>query len=297
MGRLKRLINLFFTRQALCRFPCGAMGSVTGSPVDHAMVGSSCMCIERLEDLKAYDVVYVSPHLDDVAFSCTGHIQEQRRRGLRVLVVTVFTGRGEGPARNEFADYRPRLEEDELAMKILGVYWFYGGFEEVIFRHNVAHRAQCVPLHITVACFAAWFCSADANATLVRRMAELLQDIVSKVSCSWLLGPAGIGFHADHLLTHRACLEVAVPRMSFYYDWPYCIYAPLRSRLMTPHLLNTSLEEFNVEGEALQTRRDAVVIYATQVTPIFGSTDKAIALIESDPFERILHKHEVPRWS
>ncbi len=38
------------------------------------------------------DRLYLSPHLDDVALSCGGSIAKDREAGLRVLVVSVFSG-------------------------------------------------------------------------------------------------------------------------------------------------------------------------------------------------------------
>eukprot|EP00929_Paragymnodinium_shiwhaense_P043467 TRINITY_DN22351_c0_g1_i2.p1 TRINITY_DN22351_c0_g1~~TRINITY_DN22351_c0_g1_i2.p1 ORF type:complete len:256 (+),score=38.41 TRINITY_DN22351_c0_g1_i2:80-847(+) len=216
--------------------------------------------------------------------------QAQKAQGLRVLIVTIFTSKGEGVPRNPFADYQPRLEEDMAAMRVLGVDWFYGGFEEVVFRHSVADKSICVSLHIALACFAAWFCASDANAQLVRQIGQLLQEVVRKVKCQWLVGPTAIGYHADHLLAHRACREVDVPWTSFYYDWPYCTYpALLRARLGAAHLRDSSLEEVKVQDDLLRLRTAAVLAYASQVGPIFGSPENAKKLIESDPFERILH--------
>lgn len=41
---------------------------------------------------KPYNHVYLSPHLDDVIFSCGSAISKQHRIGDSILVITIFAG-------------------------------------------------------------------------------------------------------------------------------------------------------------------------------------------------------------
>src|SRR2546421_13050558 len=100
-------------------------------------------CVVHIDDLRqihdAYDHIYLSPHLDDVALSCGGAVAHDVEMGMRILVVTICTavpapeaqfssfvqemhGRwGLAPSKVVTA----RLDEDLQAMELLGVdsYW------------------------------------------------------------------------------------------------------------------------------------------------------------------------------
>jgi len=194
---------------------------------------------------------------------------------------------------NVFARLGPRLAEDASCMAALGVDWHHAGFEELIFRRAVSHKTSCVPLHIGVACCLAWFCSASTNSELVARLGKYLKDVLSKTRCEWLIGPAGIGFHADHLLVHRACREAVAARpcdvtLWFYHDFPYWVHCPLRQ----PRLVALGRSgrhrtvEIHAQGEELALRKEMVVMYESQLDDCFGSREQAEALLDRYPQER-----------
>src|SRR5690242_1852845 len=94
-----------------------------------------------------YDYIYISPHLDDVAFSCGGTICTYKAQGLRVLVVTLFAGDPQLPfpplaqtyhqlwqVPEGISPYQIRREEDEKAMSALGVDYLWLNWLEVIYR-------------------------------------------------------------------------------------------------------------------------------------------------------------------
>jgi hypothetical protein len=84
-----------------------------------------------------YDAIYFSPHLDDAVYSCAGRIAQQRRRGLRVLVVTVF-GEGEDPAFSRLAarygDFQARRAEDRAALARLDADYVWFNHPDCLFR-------------------------------------------------------------------------------------------------------------------------------------------------------------------
>src|SRR6185312_13761100 len=81
-----------------------------------------------------YAFIYLSPHLDDVAFSCSGSICAQQAQGLHALVVTLCAGNPEPPfsplaqachqlwqVPEGVPPYQARQREDEQAMAVLAV--------------------------------------------------------------------------------------------------------------------------------------------------------------------------------
>src|SRR5579883_735971 len=94
-----------------------------------------------------YDYIYLSPHCDDVAFSCAGTICAYKAQGLHQLVVTLFTAEPQPPfsplaqAYHQLwkipegtSPYRLRRSEDEQAMAALGVEYIWLDWPEVIYR-------------------------------------------------------------------------------------------------------------------------------------------------------------------
>jgi len=84
----------------------------------------------------------VSPHLDDVAASCSGRILQQVDNGESVLIVTVFTAtpvRGPTLFSNDLKpilNYKRRREEDTRAMQRMGVDYLWLEHPEFLFRNK-----------------------------------------------------------------------------------------------------------------------------------------------------------------
>jgi len=58
-------------------------------------------------------ILYLSPHLDDVVFSCLSHLLTQSTEGNRTIVATIFT---EG-------DHDRRKEEEEHTIASVVLLW------------------------------------------------------------------------------------------------------------------------------------------------------------------------------
>eukprot|EP00928_Gymnodinium_smaydae_P070486 TRINITY_DN54312_c0_g1_i1.p1 TRINITY_DN54312_c0_g1~~TRINITY_DN54312_c0_g1_i1.p1 ORF type:complete len:311 (-),score=56.95 TRINITY_DN54312_c0_g1_i1:42-854(-) len=249
--------------------------------------------------LRGYDAIYVSPHLDDVAFSCAGLILEQRAQGLRILVVTIFTHADPRRCANEYSNYAPRFQEDEASMRLLGADFLYADFEDMVFRSGVAERSCCVALRLLPPWIAGMCCAPSGAASgLPERLARCLCDILARTGCTWLLGPAAMGYHPDHLLVHDACraakLRVPSIRLSFYDDWPYRTMALLRlPRLLVSSLRRRKVKELRLSDELLRRKEAAVCCYVSQVGPLFGGGDAArgakvlAAKLRADRHERL----------
>lgn len=252
---------------------------------------------------RQYDIVYVSPHLDDVAFSCATKIRRQLAEGLRVLVITIFTGgvgQGGGPL-NSFASMDARIDEDKAAMALLGVDFLHAGFKEVIFRCGIT-TPGCVPARLALGVCSAWFCEPRANRELVRCVREYLEGVLAETACTWLVGPAGIGYHPDHLIVHRACRDIEPRtfglRRWYYYDMPYCTYALLREprlaflRRRLPK--QVGVETVSPVGDEIRHQEGAIMVYASQLEPCFGGKEKAERLLQAYPETRFIASEELP---
>jgi hypothetical protein len=140
--------------------------------------------------------LYVSPHLDDVAFSCAASLLQ--RRG-RVIVATVFT-EGKGSAA--------RRAEDRKALK---------GFEVVHLGFiDAPDRLRIKPG------FTSLVLKPKVDRGLVQRIRQVLRPLLREAGRVYF--PLGIGGHIDH----RTVFEAHPPHARFYEDRPYALAEPLR---------------------------------------------------------------------
>ena len=138
--------------------------------------------------------LYVSPHLDDVAFSCAASILKRRDR---VIVATVFT-EGKGSATRRAEDRRAFTDTVHL------------GFLDAPERLRIRPSFTSLVLEPRV------------DRLLVQRIRRALQPLVKQADRVFF--PLGIGGHIDH----RTVFEAHPPGAYFYEDRPYALAAPLR---------------------------------------------------------------------
>ncbi len=213
--------------------------------------------------------LFVSPHLDDVAFSCAGTLQNLLSSGWNVCHCTIFTASVPNP--QGFAlrcqtdkgiapetDYMAlrRLEDDDFA-RLLGIadvrHWPFA---------EAPHRGYESP--------SALFAGVHNGDEVWKPIAEGLQDLVSLLDVSLVFAPQGLGNHADHLQVIAAVREaVADDLVCWYPDMPYAMREPnaLPSALVPLGLteLATALSE-----EMLTRKIAGACAYQSQIGFQFG---------------------------
>src|SRR5690349_5459067 len=165
-----------------------------------------------------YDEIYISPHMDDAAYSCGGRILQSRAQGKTVLVVTVFgNGKAELDAGDTgtFSDYGKRLQEELAVMARLDADLIFLNAPELIFRKNsvatiVRYALPFLPL---------------TSPTHDELFATLLELVEARLAPSGqLFFPLAVGFHPDHRILFdvgRSLHSLARYRITFYEDVPY----------------------------------------------------------------------------
>lgn len=218
-----------------------------------------------------YEYVYVSPHLDDVAFSCSGGICAQRAQGLRVLVVTLFTGNPEPPfsplaqachqlwqVPEGVSPYQARQAEDEQAMAALGVDYLWLNWLEAIYR--LPTLSDFSEINDSQADF--------EHDPIFTPLCQWLTDLHTAYPRATIVVPLGIGAHRDHRLLFQAALRVLDrATLLFFEDFPYAAYTPEETaELVKLHDL-VSLE-VDISG-FLPLRIYATGLYASQHSMLF----------------------------
>jgi hypothetical protein len=154
------------------------------------------MKVSGLDQLGAYDTVYVSPHARDAAASCFERMTAEAGRGRRVLVVIVFTT--EPGATGCDAD----VLDLGLAAAPL---------------RDPAYRSLRGVL----------FDRVPADAEAVERAAWAFNEVGHRTRAKRVYLPLAAGGHADHVVAHDAALRVfhggAGRDVYFYEDRPYAL--------------------------------------------------------------------------
>jgi LmbE family N-acetylglucosaminyl deacetylase len=209
----------------------------------------------------------LSPHLDDVAFSCGGAARRLADAGWEAVLCTVFTrsvpdpqgfalacqlDKGLGPE----VDYMAlRRGEDAEAAGHLGA-------SEVLWLDlpEAPHRGY----GSAPALFGPLSPEDDVQPELEAALAPLLasHDIV--------LAPQGIGGHVDHRLVRDAVLRLApAARTAWYRDAPYAVRHP--EARPAPEVAEAGREAAVPLGEgALEAKLGACAAYASQLGFQFG---------------------------
>jgi LmbE family N-acetylglucosaminyl deacetylase len=218
------------------------------------------------------DAIYLSPHLDDAAFSCGGQIHARARRGERVSIVTVFAG--PAPPAAELSPFASdlhrrwgldsgdavatRRDEDRQAAQSLGAACVQLDLPDAIYR--VDQRGE--PIY---SAFAALFRDPSADDDAVE--SPLRAALRALPETAFVAAPLGVGGHVDHAIVHRLAREVMQrDRLWFYEDFPYAESWRVRRRALARHRGWETRAE-TIDDVDLDAKCRAIACYASQLGP------------------------------
>ena len=211
--------------------------------------------------------LFLSPHLDDVAFSCGGLAALLSDAGWHTILATVFT-RSIVPAQG-FAlacqldkgltadvDYMAlRRQEDLHAAALLGftaVHW--------LDLPEAPHRGYTSA--------SALFNAILPADTIAQHVAAAFAQLDSARQIALVLAPQGLGAHVDHQIVVQAALQTFPSnRLAFYRDTPYAIRNPHARPLAG---VPTYPETIVPIGDVLERKIAASAAYASQIGFQFG---------------------------
>lgn len=215
--------------------------------------------------------LFLSPHLDDVVFSCGATLALWLQHGWEALVVTVFTGNTASP--RGFAlqcqtskgippevDYMAlRRAEDKMALAHLGqsslLHWEF---------LEAPHRGYNSPPDL--------FAGVKEGDAVWHPITESLrhwEDLDGSLGFDAVFAPQGLGNHVDHLHVIHALRSFPPERVHWYRDTPYAIREPEAnySPLLPPDLVTRSV---TFDQKILDQKIAACCAYASQIGFQFG---------------------------
>lgn len=236
--------------------------------------------------------LFLSPHLDDVAFSCGGTVAALAASGWRCIIATAFTKSTVKPTGFALAcqtdkgiaadvDYMAvRRMEDAVATAALGAEPRWLDLPEA------PHRGYRSAADL--------FAGIQPHDEIHEALAGQLGELCQSLGPARVFAPQGLGNHADHLELIRAvCMSLPVDDTVWYRDTPYAI----RSPGAIPHAVTAGRPEFRIPiGGHLTSKLTACAAYQTQLGFQFGGDGAmrealaAFALVEGkgQPAERFL---------
>jgi LmbE family N-acetylglucosaminyl deacetylase len=226
------------------------------------------------EIAKKHRHIFLSPHFDDVVYSCGGTLGVQVSTGLHPLVITVFAGvpsptlelspfaaeiqRGMGFRQNAQIAVNTRRDEDARALDYLNADYLWLEYLDAIYRGTPAsYTAEGQLIGGDVHPGDLW---------IDRELAQNLVALHDRLPDAVWYAPLGIGRHVDHQIVCSA-IDRLIQRganVKLYEDFPY---------VLTDNALEERLNEFGgtlepalVEmSEMLHLRQEASGMYTSQI--------------------------------
>lgn len=212
--------------------------------------------------------IYLSPHLDDAAYSCGGLLWTQTQAGEEVGVWTLFAGDPPAGRLSPFAEHMhalweirdrsfgDRRAEDHRVCAMLGAKYRHFSFRDCIYRRG-GPRARF--LYPTDKHIFGKLSRADSG------LAEELVDEVTRAlpPGAQLVCPLGLGNHVDHLLTRLVAERLGRPLL-YYEDFPYALQEPGKNDKVLASAWESEI--FPLSPAALNTWQAAVAAYVSQLS-------------------------------
>ena len=85
-----------------------------------------------------YNIIFISPHLDDAVYSCSQIIREKAIIHNKILIITIFTHYPKSNSTNPFVNGQVRINEDKEICKSLGVDYMHLDYSELMIRNKLS---------------------------------------------------------------------------------------------------------------------------------------------------------------
>lgn len=207
--------------------------------------------------------LFLSPHLDDVAFSCGGTVAWLAAAGWRCVVATVFTRSVPDPGGFALAcqlDKGLSADVDYMALR---------RDEDAAFAREVGAEPVWLDLpeapHRGYASAAALFEPPRGDDPIAAALDRALADVVRRVAPSHVFAPLALGGHVDHVLVADAVRRSATRTpLARYRDAPYALRHADDGR---------AAQSVAFDEDALARKLDGCAAYRTQLAFQWGGVD------------------------
>lgn len=234
---------------------------------------------------------FISPHLDDAAFSA-GELIIRLAKNIDVTVVNVFTKAGGGKdslsaraylkqanAKDKTAFFQERIAEDNAAFSPKNVKIVNLGFEDALWRVDEMGKLLYPTYRLHVI-------SGNISKRDKKNVAKITQSIGNLFSGHdsnfVIFAPAGIGKHIDHIVARISVSKF--PNVIYWADFPYRIKSGnanefIKKHRFTPRFLSIqSIEKkelcMNYKTQVNQVINDERLFFESELYFLPGATEK-----------------------
>jgi LmbE family N-acetylglucosaminyl deacetylase len=231
--------------------------------------------------------LFISPHLDDVAFSCGGTFAKLASENWRTILCTIFTKSVLNPKNfalrcqtdknlSPAIDYmKLRRSEDYQAAEILNA-------------AEVLHLNFLEAPHRGYESAPELFAGVKEGDEIWRPVTEHLDLLREIHQPDLVFAPQGLGNHADHLQTIRAVREVFPAEKAFWYrDTPYSIRQPYATE--SDLLPSEAAKTFCDIEPYLDLKIAASTAYQSQINFQFGGAESLKTQLQAFHREEAAH--------
>lgn len=220
--------------------------------------------------------IYLSPHLDDVVYSCGGLIWERVQLGDRVSVWTIFSGDPDHLPLSTFAQslhtrwgidgdrLTSRRYEDVRACNKLGVTAQHMRHPEAVYRVESQDRAHLYPTEASV-----FGVVSKGDEDLIRMLKNEIAGALPRDAT--VVVPLALGNHVDHVILHQVSAQLINP-LRFYADFPYVLKE--LDALDTALKRNLHFKHYPLSDEAIANWIAAIREYKSQFSTFWSSEDE-----------------------
>lgn len=202
---------------------------------------------------------FLSPHPDDAVWSCGGRIAKLIKAGNHVTIVTIFDG--DPPIKLKYEKWRTiaspalRRVENHSALRMLGAHHISLGFVDAALRTKNNHPVYPTPEHLLNDLH-------QDDEALIEKLSSRLQDVLYDDTDNIAINaPLGLGGHVDHILLHKAVMQITPKFVIWYEDFPYPFIKPGSN--FTPAWKSVNIEDWLNAG----------LCYRSQIIRFWGNNN------------------------
>lgn len=228
---------------------------------------------------KSYDeIVFVSPHLDDVALSCAQLMIDLVKQGKKVVVINVFTKAHKGPYtlsaktylktsgnyKSATKFYNDRIREDEKSLSSIQIKRIINlGCVDALFRTKKvkANIGNILPEVNHLYPTYRWHITKNRIIEKDESVSQIVNMLKNKIKKNALVfSPLGIATHVDHTITRQAC-DMLDNKVVYYSEFPYNLQSQPPKETKKYQLLTKKVN--------MMDKKRLVSIYKTQFSGLF----------------------------
>ncbi len=222
-----------------------------------------------------YDIIVLSPHLDDAALSCGGYLSLSTQNGKQVLIVTLMAGDPPKVAFSEFASQmhdrwelaaqivEQRRNEDKQASHVLGADFHHENIPDAIYRfdpHTGEHFYTSDELLF-----------GTINSVDYETTKESLYSIIQNLpKHDQLLVPLTVGNHVDHQLVRTAIEATYSGNITYYEDYPYAREENAVDTVIANDRLTLEYQTISLTEQQLKSKGESIAQFKSQISSFFN---------------------------